>query len=131
MWTMFHRELMGRIFVVVDKADSKEHLETWLLREGFKAFQYEILDTTDPVIKADRVHQFSASLGRTTWYVDNDPRTCARTLEKGIPTLMVGNPYIIRPEWTAPRDVKSWGELVDEIERQNEMRNRKTWGEME
>lgn len=131
LWTMFHRELMGRLFLIVDEADKAEHLETWLVREGFKAFQYEILETKDPVIKAERVHQLSASLGRTNWYVDNDPRTCARTLEKGIPTLMVANPYIIRPEWVAPRDIQPWGELVAEIERQDELRNRRTWGEME
>lgn len=131
LWSMFHREMMGRIFLIVDQCDKPEHLETWLVREGFKAFQYEILDSNDPVIKAERVHQLSASLGRTNWYVDNDPRTVSRTLERGISSLLVAVPYTIRPEWVAPKQVKPWGEMVEEMDRQAEMRNRKTWNELE
>jgi hypothetical protein len=128
LWRMFHKETMGRMMLIIDKCDNEEHLEIWLKREGFKAFQYHVLDTTDPVIKADKIHTLSASIGRTNWYIDNDPETCALTLKLGIASIMVGNPYIIRPEWsTSVKEIRPWGTLVDEMNRQAELRAEKEW----
>ena len=133
LWKVFHEAEMGRLMLIVNETDNVEHLETWLKREGIKAFQYQVLDTDNIDIKVEKIHQLSSAIGRASWYIDNDPATCARTLQLGIPSIMAGTPYIIRPEWSSNTQTvrKGWSDLVDELNTQAELRAEKSWGEME
>lgn len=117
--------------IVYDGEPQKDIFEHWLMQEGFKAATYEVFDTKDPVIKAEKVHLLTTLFGRAGWYVDVDPRTVARTIAKGIPSLLVGSPYTIRPEWEQEKTITPWGELVAEMDRQNLLKTQKAWRELE
>jgi hypothetical protein len=130
IWNMFHDKELGRICLICEDDYSPETFEQWLKRESFKPAMYEMVDFSDPVLKAEKVKTLSALWGKTHWYVDNDPRTCAETLKLGIPTLVVANPFIIRPEWDKERDIKAWDLLVDEMDAQAIKEANKTWREL-
>lgn len=130
LWRMFHEQTMGRMALVVDEEVNKEVFEHWLLVNNVKAAMYQELDTKDPAIKADKVQLLMTSTGRVDWYVDNDPIAAAKTLRLGIPTLLVANPYIVRPEWSGIKAARSWDDLVHEVESQVIMKAEKNWGEM-
>lgn len=125
---MFHKQSMGHMCVVVDEELNRDIFEQWLMREGYKAQIYEFLDTSDPVVKAEKVHLLTTSFGRAGWYIDNDPRTLALTIAKGIPSLLVGSPFTIRPEWEeSGRQIRPWDELVSEMDRQHLKKVQKAW----
>jgi hypothetical protein len=131
LWNMFHAQTMGDLAIVVDENLNKGIFEQWLLREGIKAQFYEFLDSSDPVVKADKVHILKAAYGRIGWYIDNDPRTIALTLSKGIPSLLVGSPFTIRPEWENERSITPWDELVAEMDSQKMKQQAKVWSYLE
>ncbi len=131
IWNLFHEKEMGGICLIVNDHYDSELFEQWLRRENFKASMYEFLDFTDPVLKAERIHTIASIWGRTKWYIDNDARVCAETLKRGIPTLLVGAPYIIRPEWNGTKDLRSWDTLTKELDDQALKATSKNWGEFE
>lgn len=130
VWNLFHEQEMGRICLIVNDDYDKDLFETWLKRESFKAAMYEFVDFSDPILRAERIHTISAIWGRAKWYVDNDARVCAETLKRGIPTLLVASPYIIRPEWTAPKQIRSWDSLTLELDDQAIKASTKTWNDV-
>ena len=127
LWSMLHEKEMGRICLIVNQEYEREIFETWLKKEVIKAASYEFIDFDDPVLKAERIHTIAAVWGKAKWYVDNDPQVCAETLKRGIPTLLVAVPYIVRPEWDGGRNIKSWDTLVDELDAQAIKAANKTW----
>lgn len=129
LWLMLHDQTLGRLAVVVDGDPKRDHLEHWLTVNGIKAAMYEILDTDDPVVKADKVHRISMAAGRSDWYIDVDPLTVVETLRLGIPSLLVANPYVVRPEWMESKGPRPWDQVVSEIERQKLIKANKTWGD--
>lgn len=129
LWNMFYQQNYGRLAVVVDEDVNISIFEHWLKVNGVKAALYEVLDTTNPQTKAEKVHKLAMLHGRSDWYIDNDPDTCAITLRLGIPTLFVANPYTVRPEWSGIKRARPWTELVDEVNHQAEMRAERTWGD--
>lgn len=129
LWRMLHEQSLGRVAVVVDEEVDIPIFEHWLKINGVKAAVYDIFDTNDPQIKAERIHRLSMSVGRSDWYIDNDPVTAAITMKLGVPTLLVCNPYIVRPEWVGAKAKRPWDDLVQEIDSQAEMRANKTWGD--
>lgn len=131
IWRMFFDKSVGRIALVIDDPVNREILEVWLKKEGYKPALYEVLDTKNPMLKAEKVQLLSTSFGRASWYVDNDPATCARTMRLGIPTLMVCVPWVVRPEWHEERVPRDWDDIVDETIRQRVIKTEKTWGELE
>jgi hypothetical protein len=131
LWRMLHKDTRGRMMIVTDECDSEDNLETWFLAEGVKPSIYQNIDTKDPLIKADKIHLLAASVGKLDWYIDNDPRACANTIGLGIPTLIVGSPYVIRPEWNSHQEIRPWGDLVVEMDHQAVLRNTKTWSDFE
>jgi hypothetical protein len=54
------------------------------------------------------------SSGKVELFVDPDADRCAMALAAGVPVLMFASPKFLRTK----RNVKPWGELRDEIERQ-------------
>lgn len=131
IWNLFHTQEMGKICLIVNDIYDKELFEVWLKRENFKAAMYEFVDFVDPVLKAERIHTLSGIWGRSKWYVDNDARVCAETLKRGIPTLLVASPYVIRPEWHSPKQIKSWDTLTTELDEQAMQAANRTWSDVE
>jgi len=129
LWNMFFDHSVGRIALVVNEDVDTGILETWLKKEGFKPVVYEVLDTPDPTLKAEKVQLLTTAFGRANFYVDNDPPTCARTMRLGIPTLMVCTPWVVRPEWHEERVPRDWDDIVEEKTRQTLLRAEKTWGD--
>lgn len=131
LWSDLHQTHNGRLGLVVDQCKDHFILEHWLKINNVKASVYEVLETTNPKLKAEKVHHLGMAIGRSGWYVDVDPATIKETLSLGIPSLLVANPYIMRPEW-GPGGfdiVKPWDELVTEIEQQKIMQAEKEWGD--
>ena len=66
----------------------------------------------------DRVRDFNAIYGKIHWFVDSDPRTVKLVMEDAIPSLLVGLPAFVRPEWreNRQREHQLWDDLVKEIE---------------
>lgn len=131
LWRMFHSLTVGNMCIVCDDDIDRTLFEHWLMREGFKASTYDFFDTKDPIIKAEKVHLLSTMFGRAGWYVDVDPRTIALTIAKGIPSLLVGSPFTIRPEWEEAKAIRPWDELVAEMDRQKILKVKKSWSNME
>ena len=131
LWRMFFEKSVGRIVLVVNDDVNRQIFEVWLKKEGFKPALYEVMDTHDPVLKAEKVQLLTTSFGKASWYVDNDPATCARTMRLGIPTLMVCSPWVVRPEWHEQRVPRDWDDIVAETTRQAVIKAEKTWGEFE
>ena len=130
VWGAFFDKYMGRIILVCNEDYDRGQFTDWLKREQFKASMLDFIDTTDPVLRAEKVHRVGSAAGRIDWYIDNDPRTCAETLKLGIPTIVVAAPYIVRPEWDTGRKIKEWGSLVDELDNQALKAAEKTWGDV-
>ena len=81
-------------------------------------------------MKAEKVHRLQGLHGKVTdWYFDVDVRTCALTIARGIPTMVVGIPYVVRPEWDTGQGQRSWSALVEEVDRQAYMKAKKTWAD--
>lgn len=127
---MLHEQTLGRMAIVVDEAVERDVLEHWLKVHNVKAALYEVLESDDPDMKAEKIQRLATSMGRSDWYVDNDAATCARTLHLGIPTLLACAPYVVRPEWNNTKVHRPWSELVEEVDRQAVMRAEKTWGDL-
>ena len=129
LWKDMWETHMGRLGLVVDECKDRFILEHWLKTNNVKAAVYEILDTTKPTLKAEKVHHIGMAIGRSGWYIDVDPHTIAETLRLGIPSLLVANPYILRPEWAGEPTVRPWDDLVTEIDNQKLMQAEKEWGD--
>jgi hypothetical protein len=130
LWMMMHEQSLGRLAVVKDTLVKTDHLEHWMRVNGIKAAVYEQLDVESYQDKAEKVQRLAMLYGRSDWYIDIDPRTCALTMAMGMPTLLVAHPYVVRPEWVK-EDVgpTPWDELVAEVDRQNDLRSARTWGD--
>jgi hypothetical protein len=129
LWSDFHQTHLGRLGLVVDEVPSLLIFEHWLRVNGVKAVQYEVLDTVDPQIKAEKVQRLMMSVGIQDWYVDIDPHTIALTLRMGIPSMLIANPYVLRPEWLQDLEPRPWDRLVEELDQQLMARAARTWKE--
>ena len=124
-----HDQSVGRICLVVNEDYTKMIMEDWLKKEGIKPSFYEMLDESDPTLRAEKINRIGAVFGKPEWYVDNDPRTCAETLKLGMPTMLIASPYLVRPEWSNMKVIKEWNVLVEELDTQALRAAEKTWRE--
>jgi hypothetical protein len=124
LWRALGDASMSNVGVVVNEWMPREQIDNWLTTYRMKSVLVNSLDTTDPALKASKVQQIMAALGRMDWYVDTDPPTIAETLKLGIPSLLMAVPYSVRPEWhdSSKPAQRTWGALVEEIDRQNRLR---------
>lgn len=129
IWRMMHDQSVGRICLVVNEDYTKMIMEDWLKKEGIKPSFYEMLDESDPILRAEKINRIGAVFGKPEWYVDNDPRTCAETLKLGMPTMLIASPYLVRPEWSNMKVIKEWNVLVEELDTQALRAAEKTWRE--
>lgn len=129
LWSDLHQTHLGRLGLVVDEVPSVMIFEHWLRVNGVKAAQYEVLETIDPQIKAEKVQRLMMTVGIQDWYVDVDPRTIALTLRMGIPSMLIANPYVLRPEWLQEVDPRPWDQLVSELDQQLAFRAARSWND--
>ena len=129
IWRMMHDQSVGRICLVVNEDYTKMTMEDWRKKEGIKPSFYEMLDESDPILRAEKINRIGAVFGKPEWYVDNDPRTCAETLKLGMPTMLIASPYLVRPEWSNMKVIKEWNVLVEELDTQALRAAEKTWRE--
>ena len=131
LWRAMHEATVGRISVFVNGSPDKDMVEHWLKVNGVKAASYDVADAVDADLIADKIHLYLATTGGRHMYFDTDPAVIAKTMAAGIPSLLVCQPFVVRPEWTGQRQMKSWEALTEEIDKQKLARAEKTWGDME
>lgn len=129
LWKSMHEASVGRLGVVVDGVVDHKLLEAWMKINGMKAVLYEVLETDDPLLKAEKIQLILSAAGGSKMYFDTDPRTVEKTVSMGIPSLLVCNPYVVRSEWSTHKKMKGWEDLVTEIDKQVLMRSEKQWEE--
>lgn len=127
LWKSMHEASVGRLGVVVDGAVNTALLESWLKINGLKAVMYDVLETDDPLLKAEKIQLMLAAAGGSMMYFDTDPSTVEKTYAMGIPSLLVCTPYVVRKEWTISKTMRGWEDLVTEIDKQVLMRSEKDW----
>lgn len=131
LWRAMHEQTLGRVAVTAGMAPSKELVEHWLKINQIKASSYDLVDSDDPKIIADKVQLYLAAAGGRHMYFDINPDVVAITLSMGIPSILVCHPFVVRPEWHSPKSMKSWETLTEEINQQKLARAEKVWGEPE
>jgi hypothetical protein len=132
LWNVLFDKYMGRIVVIIDAETDLHFAQEWLKRERFKASViHQALDMYEDraTARSEAAWLVAAQLGRMDWYLDTDPATCAAMLAKGVPTLLVAVPSVMRPEWRSPRSVRGWDAITSEIDEQALRRAEKTWGD--
>ena len=131
LWNMLFPTYNGRICLLVDGVAKEKHelVMQWLKKENFKPGSIDFHWETGSDNRLDRVRAIHAAHTRIDWYVDTDPKTVAKVVKEGIPTLLVTIPHVVRPEWDQPRTIMSWDELTKEIEDQRLKDAERTWRE--
>jgi len=73
-----------------------------------------------------RQMKVARSKGNVDLFVTNNPTNWAKAFEQGIPSIMFGVPSYTRLEFRpdAPKKVRAWNDIEDEIRRQNELRTK-------
>lgn len=124
---MLFDKYMGRIMVISDEDYDRQLLTDWLKVEGYKPSLVDVLAEPEPDLRAQKIQRLGAVFGRVQWYVDTNPTVCAHAMALGIPCLVVASPYVIRPEWSAEKEIRQWDTLVEEMESQALKAAEKTW----
>ncbi len=130
LWKMFFEHYMGRLVLVTNDDIDPDHLEHWLKLNGYKPAIIQSLDSDDAATKAEKVQLIMSTTGRLDWYLDIDPNTAKETMARGIPTLLVAAPFIVRPEWHGDPQIRNWDDITQEIDRQAIMKANKTWDDV-
>ena len=132
LWRTLHEASVGRVgLVVTGEVSNTDILETWLKINGAKAVMYDVLGTTEPKVCAEKIARIISASGGRSMYLDIDPATVSETFAMGIPSMLVCQPYVVRPGWSSQRSMRGWESLVEEIDKQKLARSEKNWGEME
>lgn len=97
-------------------------LDTWMRRENIKPTVFHELED-DLQLAVTKVHELSTLYGAADLYIDTDVRMCTELLKRGVPTLCLSDPVIVRPEWYEATVIRPWDELAAEKDRQAELRH--------
>ena len=131
LWRTHHDKSMGSMGIVYPGSlDNTEILQSWLMINGVKAPMYEILDTTDPALQADKICRILAASGKRSIYVGANPDTVREVYARGSVAILFMTPHVVRPEWGGGKMIKAWTELTAEIDNQRAMKAEKNWGEL-
>jgi hypothetical protein len=132
LWRTLHETTIGQMAVIMSEAmDDTTMLETWLKINGVKAIMYDVVGTREPKVNAEQVARILAAAGGRSMYFDTDPATVSETYASGIPSLLVCQPFVVRPEWSTEKKMRGWDSLVEEIDRQALAKSEKNWRELE
>lgn len=131
LWRSLHEATFGRMGVVLTEDTKNEVLETWLRVHNIRAQVYEVMDPAMGPIDAQIERMMMLNGARAgDMYVDVDADRAAQLLARGIPTLLLGDPFVLRKEWSEEAvERPSWDALVEEMDRQAVLRSRKEWQE--
>lgn len=135
LWRALYESSLGRMGVVVtDPEVNGEVLETWMRLHNIRAAVYEIMDEAyDPLDKQIEAMMIKHGMRTGDMYIDVDPKMVSDLIPRGVPSLLLCDPWVLRKEWVTveeePRDSKGWDELVAEMDRQKVYRTQKEWKE--
>jgi hypothetical protein len=129
LWRNLHESLLGRMGVVLTEEAPADKLETWLRIHNIRAAIYEILDPSLAPIDEQLENVMRINGQRAgDLYIDVDADRSASMLRRGVPTLLLGDPYVLRKEWEDEGVSRpSWDELVAEMDRQAVLKSKKEW----
>lgn len=130
LWRSLHETQMGRLGILVNECPNHEILEAWLRMNNVKAVMYDIVGTTEPKVTAEFAAKIIGASGARGMYFDTDPATIANTMQQGLPSILVGQPFVVRHEWATQKAMKGWDSLVEEITKQKLARAEKDWGDL-
>jgi hypothetical protein len=132
LWRTLHESTIGQMGIVVTEAITDTSLlEAWLKMNSIKAIMYDVLGTREPKVCAESVARILSAAGGRSMYFDTDPATISETYASGIPSLLVCQPYVVRPEWSTQKVMRGWDSLVEEIDKQTLAKSEKNWRELE
>lgn len=132
LWRTLHETTIGQMGIVVTETlNDTTVLEAWLKMNSIKAIMYDVLGTREPKMCAESVSRILAAAGGRSMYFDTDPATISETYAAGIPSLLVCQPYVVRPEWSTQKIMRGWDSLVEEIDKQSLARSEKNWRELD
>jgi hypothetical protein len=133
LWRALYDSSLGRMGVVVtDPAISNVALETWMRLHNIRAAVYEIMDDEfGPLDQQIEGMMIKHGMRSGDMYVDTDPDMISKLLARGVPSLLLADPYVLRKEWTEqePKDSPGWDALVAEMDRQTVLRTQREWME--
>lgn len=118
LWNALYNQYHGNLIILATGTDRTDLVEGWAKMEGYKYAHVAVVESTKPEDIRDRVREFNAIYGKIHWFVDSNPRTVKLVMEDAIPSLLVGLPAFVRPEWreSKPKEHQLWDDLVKEIE---------------
>lgn len=111
-------DALGLMTVTFNSQYTPEEVEHWTKLYNVKVPATFFHWSQDPKSKAVEIDRLMAVGGRRNWYVDTDPAAIAATLSQGIPSLLVGIPFVVRPEWHSNPGPRQWADIAKEVERQ-------------
>lgn len=118
-------KFVGRV-TLLTSLDSRA-ITAWSVINNVSDFD-DIIDSSVEIDPSEplRFRQLSVmrSKGTVDLFIDSNPAYVAEGLRRGIDSLLFSTPAYARPEFRpdAPKGVRPWGELVDEITRQQAMK---------
>ena len=118
LWNALYNQYHGNLIILATGTDRADLVEGWAKMEGYKYAHVAVVESTKPEDIRDRVRDFNAIYGKIHWFVDSDPRTVKLVMEDAVPSLLVGLPAFVRPEWreNKQKEHQLWDDLVREIE---------------
>jgi hypothetical protein len=133
LWNLMFQQYSGSIILIADNNDNKDHLEHWLKSEGFKPSMIDYATDNTARSKVQVAGRLRNAFGNLHWFVDIDPYSAQLAIEEGLPTLITIAPSVPRAEWRNDRETekRSWGDLIEEIDKQRIMRAEANWAEKE
>ena len=118
LWQALYNQYHGNLIILGTGTTRADLIEGWAKLEGYKYAHVDAIESSTPEAIRDRVRDFNSIYGKLHWFVDSDPRTVKLVMQDAIPSLLVGLPAFVRPEWreNKPREKQMWDDLVKEIE---------------
>lgn len=118
LWHALYNQYHGNLIILATGTTRADLVEGWAKLEGYKYAHIDVIEGTTSEAIRDRVREFNAIYGKIYWFVDSDPKTVKLVMQDAIPSMLVGLPAFVRPEWREdkPREKQMWDDLVKEIE---------------
>jgi hypothetical protein len=107
---------------------TKDEAETWLNQHKVVDFD-NLVDSSvhlEGEVLQERQIRHVRSLGGIDLFITCNPKLWAFAFDMGIPSVLLGVPSYLRPEFRpdAPKRLRAWTEVEDAINRQNELRTK-------
>lgn len=131
LWRSLFEASVGRLGVLYSGDPDTVMMENWLKINQVKAIMYDVTGTTEPKVCAEKAAAILAASGGRSMYFDINPYVVKEAYALGIPSMLVCQPFVIRPEWVSTKQMKGWDILTEEIDKQAIARAEKKWGDLD